>query len=120
MIGSDSDLDKEELALRFVLGKSSFAKGVRWLPQNNPAASCVARKEVVLMGDHLFSDSFFFYLAMTVPARKEGGLRVDPLLPYGSSLLQICCYCSPADEEYWRHSTAPQIITRARATTGPH
>ena len=62
---------EEELALRVVLGKSSFAQaqGLRWSPQH----------------------SFFFYLARTVPAREEGGLRGDPLLPCGFSLLQTFC-----------------------------
>ena len=92
---------EEELALRVVLGKSSFAQaqGLRWSPQH----------------------SFFFYLAMTVPAREEGGLRGDPLLPCGSSLLQTFCCCSPADEkESSRRSTAPQTIARVRTATGPY
>ena len=99
---------EEDLALRVVLGKSSFAQGLRWSPQNDPAASCVARKEVVLTGIHLFLDSFFFYLAMIVPGCGEGGLK------------QIFCCCSLADEEYWRPSTEPQIIARAHTATGPH
>ena len=92
---------EEELVLRVVLGKSSFAQaqGLRWSPQH----------------------SFFFYLAMTVPAREEGGLRGDPLLPCGSSLLQTFCCCSPADEkESSRRSTAPQTIARVRTATGPY
>ena len=44
-----------------MLGKSYFAQGVKWSPQNNPAVSYLAWKKVALTGDHLFVHFSSFY-----------------------------------------------------------
>ena len=76
---------EEELVLRFVPGKSSFAQGASWSPQNDPAASYRARKKVVVTEDCLVPHFSFFYQAMILPAHEKGDLRSDPLLPCCSS-----------------------------------
>ena len=83
---------EEELAFWVVLGKSSFAQaqGLRWLPQH----------------------SFFFYLAMTVPAREA----TSPCSRHFAVVLQQ----TKRRLRSSRRSTAPQTIARVRTATGPY